>query len=172
MTLQYKLSIAEKSTRGVLQNITPLILDSNQECEIFFYLSNGKSLTDEYYVNLTDSLQQTTRLQIKDSRITLPKKFWREQQIMVIVDCVNNGKIVKSWYCQPLRLAFKENADKLALTVGLDVYGVAERVASLENGVVALEAEIATQSAEIVALTERVAELETASSELSEALEE
>lgn len=172
MTLQYKLSVADKAIRGVLINTTPLILDSNQDCEIFFYMSNGKTLTSDYYVTLTDSFGQETRLQIVDSKVNLPKKHWREQELKVSVDYVSGGKLVKTWYCQPLRLAFKDNLDKATLTIGLDLFGLSDRIASLENELAAVQVELVAQSAQIVDLTERVNKIETASSELSESLEE
>ena len=171
MKLTYKLSTAEKSTRGALQNVTPLILE-NGEVEIFFYLSNAHTLTTDYYITFIDSLQQKTKLQIIDSKIMLPTKLYREQTLTVQVDYVQCGKIIKTWHCQPLRIAFMDNLQKSTLTIGADVYEVIERVTSLEDEVNDLEIEIATQSAQIVALAERINKIETANSELSEALEE
>ena len=171
MKLTYKLSTAEKSTRGALQNVTPLILE-NGEVEIFFYLSNAHTLTTDYYVTFIDSLNQKTKLQIIDSKVMLPQKLYREQVLTVQVDYVQCGKIIKTWHCQPLRIAFMDNLQKATLTIAADVYEVLERVGVLENEIDELKKENATQSAQIIALAERISKIETANSELSQALEE
>jgi len=170
MKLSYKLSTAEKSTRGALQNVTPLILE-NSDIEIFFYLSNAHTLTTDYYVTFIDSLNQKTKLQIIDSKVMLPQKLYREQVLTVQVDYVQCGKIIKTWHCQPLRIAFMDNLQKATLTIAADVYEVLERVGVLENEIDELKKENATQSTQIVALAERISKIETANSELSEALE-
>jgi len=171
MKLSYKLSTAEKSTRGALQNVTPLILE-NSDIEIFFYLSNAHTLTTDYYVTFIDSLNQKTKLQIIDSKVMLPQKLYREQVLTVQVDYVQCGKIIKTWHCQPLRIAFMDNLQKATLTIAADVYEVLERVGVLENEIDELKKENATQSAQIIALAERISKIETANSELSQALEE
>jgi len=150
MKLTYKLSTAERSTRGALQNVTPLILESG-DVEIFFYLSNAKTLTNEYYVTFIDSLLQKSKLQIIDSKVTLPSKLYRQQTLTVQVDYVQSGKIVKTWHCNPLKLAFMDNIQKATLTIGADVYEVLERVVSVEN--------------EVNTLTERVVTVESQSIE-------
>ena len=132
MKLTYKLSTAEKSTRGALQNVTPLILE-NSDIEIFFYLSNARTLTSDYYVTFIDKLNQKHKLQIIDSKVMLPQKLYYEQVLTVQVDYVQCGKIIKTWYCNPLRIAFMDNLQKATLTIGADVYEVIERVASLED---------------------------------------
>lgn len=167
MLIEYKLSSAEKSSRGVLQNTTPLILDKNQTCEIFFYLVSGKSLTTDYYVTIFDGCNQQIKLQVTDSKITLPQSLWREQELMLTVDFIDSGKVAKTWHCQPLKLAFKDSLDKATLTIGQDLYGLIERIASLENEAMTaqqeserLQAVITAQAEQIKNLNERLTVIE------------
>jgi hypothetical protein len=145
MELHYKLTTAKNSTRGVLQEDTHLILDFKESCIINFCLMGSKTLPDDnYYVTFIDSLLQKTHLQIVDSKITLPTKLWREQTLKVIVNYYTDGKITKTWYCNPLKLAFMDNIQKATLTIGADVYEVLERVVSVENEVNALKERMTT----------------------------